>query len=246
MQWKTHAAITRSVADSLDLVPDLIEVMVEASTEPDRCPLGTRRHEGRWMRSQHHRPSGRVVKVLAWKARMAFLEGDANGGSRALGLALHYVQDFSVPRCRSWKRHKEFERNLSTCAIPELAIALGMENGRSTPLFVDACVASIRPRRDRHQAMFQATAVSAALATAVLGSLEASDDVEAYIRRKRQVHTYHAPVAIIVGSIIPLACAASLAGPMAILFVPVPLALLAWNGRRRIDAARLAEWYGID
>ena len=246
MQWKTHAAITRSVADSLGLVPDLTYVMVEASTEPDRCPLGTRRGEGRWTRSGHHKPSGKIVKILAWKARKAFLAGDVNGGSRALGLAMHYVQDFSVPRCRSWKKHKEFEKSLSTCAIPEQAISIGMASGVASPLFIDVCASSIKPRRDRHQAMFQATAFSAALAAAVLGSLEISDEMQSYLRWKRSLHGIYMPLAIIGGSIVPLACVAPLTGPMIVLVIPFPLALLAWNARKGRNSARLAEWYGVD
>ncbi|OPY34081.1 MAG: hypothetical protein A4E32_00350 [Methanomassiliicoccales archaeon PtaU1.Bin124] len=196
MKWRTHAAITRTVGDSLGMEPELIEVMVEASIEPDRCPVG-KRNNGRFSRSIHHGTESKIVKILVWKARMAFLEGDVHSGSRALGLALHYVQDNSVPRCRNWNAHKEFERRLSEQVVPMNAIRSGLERSISSPLFVDAVADSVRPRKNRQWSMYQASACSAALAGAVLSDLDPPGEMAIQLRRRLLAHRYVAPPLII-------------------------------------------------
>jgi hypothetical protein len=245
MKWKSHAAITRSVGDALALSPGLVEVMVEASLEPDRCPIGRRdKVSGHFTRSRHHHSDAHIIRVLIWKARMAFIGGDLHGGSRALGLALHYVQDRSVPRGRSWRYHKDWETKLTRYPVPQRALEVGLSLSMPCPSFVDTCIASIRPRKDKGRAMYQATACSAALARTVLDKLTAPSGMAMSIAR---LMTFYRRCSFII--LIGLGgtmFAFLIIGPMVISLLPFVVALWFWVHKKNRHLIRLAKWYGID
>lgn len=246
MNWRTHAAITRSVSRAIGLAPEIEDVMVNASMEPDRVPI-KRKERGQRMaaRVRHHGNSGRIIRVLIWKSRLAFIRGDHNGGARALGLAMHYVQDQSVSPCRTWKRHRELENRIGHRQVPEDLIRAGLETAISSPIFIDACIGSIRPHRDSYGAICQAACCSAALAEAVTSDLEPPHWLKEAMRRSvTRRHFVHVPF-VIASSASIFALAFIISSPLVLAFLMIPLSYIVWINKLRGEMQRLAEWYGI-
>ncbi|ADC64745.1 hypothetical protein Ferp_0572 [Ferroglobus placidus DSM 10642] len=164
MKWKTHKLITRAVCEALS-IPNSEEV-VESSVFPDQ-------HNeffvsnGKRVRIKHHSP---FALKAAWrhilKARKLLLQG--KDCSEDLGMALHYIQDYSVSvtrrflffRWRSEKVHDEREEELAELPVPRDAIEEGMKI--RDPNQLKKALFSEKPEEELERIMYTATTLSAA------------------------------------------------------------------------------------
>lgn len=248
MKWKSHTAIARAISAEMNLPEDLERAFCAGSIEPDKRPdmaYRTSRSGRRYIgRAPHHQPPTGTIMAYAWRARRAYLEGNDYWAIKSLGRALHYVQDKCVHTGWGGWRHDAREEDIADLPPPRRAVIEGIEMAECSPAFVRDCISAVRPRRDPHRAMHDATLYSSAIFASVIGppDLEGSfsDEYGRAVRGHRL--RYAAAVAMLVSSVI---AAAVLEEPLFLL--PGPPAAIAVV---RIDPAFYrardrAEWFGL-
>jgi hypothetical protein len=247
MKWKTHAAITKAVCHALELDEDYERIMLAGVVEPDRNPEQIRsRSDGKRRKVRHHSSPDRIIMMFVWKARLAFLEGNYEEGSRNLGRALHYVQDRAVPMGRFSFRHDRMEKEIARRNVPQDAIHQGIQFSLPSPVFIYECIHMMRPRRDSTSALFHATVASAAIASSVVSYTEPSDSLrykhEKTLRRHEMVMW---PLCIIMG--LSVAISGITFGHWEIIALsPLVSTLILCSDRDYYRFKKLARWYGIE
>jgi hypothetical protein len=172
MKWRNHLDIADAVADALSFSPYQREVLRQASVEPDKNGERVLRFDRkgqpylRWMR--HHHPEVEVIESLAWKGRIAFLEGREDDAIWCLGKALHFLQDYCVSFGVFGMRHDGSEDAISEIQVSWGTVASGVRGAKVSVTFMRECLWSIKPCRDPEVALDQAGIFSGALAASVL------------------------------------------------------------------------------
>jgi len=171
LKWRTHKLITRTVCKALS-VPNAEDV-ADASILPDQHNEFFELPNGKHVRIKHHSP---LALKAAWKrlvaARKLLLAG--KDYSEELGMALHYIQDYSVDitkkflifRWRSVKVHDEREAALVKLPVPEDAIEEGLKI--RNPIALKKALFSEKPEMELEKIMYTATMLSAAAVATVI------------------------------------------------------------------------------
>ncbi|MCE5295913.1 MAG: hypothetical protein LLG16_02265 [Euryarchaeota archaeon] len=246
MKWKSHAAVTRAVCRAVGMSDYHERIIIGGAIEPDLHPVNVRRGSDMPGRVAHHGRSDRVINILLWKSRLAFIRGDEEHGCRNLGRALHYVQDKSVSFGRNLSSHDRLEEEIGEMSVPEMAIEIGLDNALCSPIYVSECVRSIEPKRDAYDAIYQATYVSAALTSAVVGTTEATPDLGRELRRAVILHHYVLSPLAFASAFIVVALAL-ISGHLELsALAPVMIGAALVSEWRYRSARKVAQWYGIE
>jgi hypothetical protein len=221
--------------------------MLAGVVEPDRNPEHfLSRSDGRWHKVRHHSSPDRIIMMFVWKARLSFLAGNYEEGSRDLGRALHYVQDRAVPMGRFSFRHDRMEKELARRSVPQEAILQGIHFSMPSPVFISECVHRLRPHRDCTSTLFHATAASAAVVSSVVSVIDPPDSLrcthERAVRRHKVVIW---PLSIIIGISFAISGVTFGLWEMIPLF-PLASALVLFSDREYHRIRRLARWYGLE
>lgn len=175
MKWKTHIAIAKAIANSLGLTQYEREALIEGSIEPDKYPDRVVRVSQRGNlytgNAPHHNPDNGLIMRYIWYARQNHLKERDAEAMRNLGRALHYIQDKSVYKGVFGGAHDSVEEELTRHhdAVWDGAIK-GVSEAKCSPAYVESRVYTVRPTANPHEIARTASAASAAVATAVLGT----------------------------------------------------------------------------
>lgn len=135
MKWTTHITVTRQVLEQLAhrhrLPLEFVESVVEASTEPDRLPdlkyVVDRR--GRVLRPRpvfvKHHDLADIESLVDYYVRLAvwaFVRGRYRLAGRALGRAIHYVQDAVLVQVPHSLEHSYVEELVDNAVRTRIAL----------------------------------------------------------------------------------------------------------------------------
>jgi hypothetical protein len=194
MKWKSHTAIARAIATEMGLSDELEKALCAGSVEPDKRPdrafKVSRKGHTYIGRAPHHQPPTGTIMAYAWRSRKAYLSGNDYWAVKSLGRALHYVQDKCVSTGFLGRAHDAREDELADITPPVSAVRQGIDLAVCSPFFVRECVNAVRPRKDAHTAMFEATLFSSAIFASVLGPLDAEEEFAANYRRAVNGHRF--------------------------------------------------------
>ncbi len=191
MKWKSHIAIAEALAQEARLPHQLRQALRDGSVEPDSIPDarlvgGSKRNQ--MGRVPHHGSTSGTTRTYLWKARRAYLNGNDVEAVWLLGRALHYVQDGCVSVGFLRGSHRRLEENIVGIEPCLEEVRRGMRSAVSSPLFVDKCLREIRPRRNPHDIMRQASFYSAALMACVLDNSRSREEFWREHSRSRRLH----------------------------------------------------------
>jgi hypothetical protein len=249
MKWKSHTGIARAIALEMGLSDEPEKALCAGSVEPDKRPDRAFKvsKKGRTYigRAPHHQPPTGTIMAYAWRSRKAYLLGNEYWAVKSLGRALHYVQDKCVSTGFRGRAHDAMEDELADITPPVSAVRQGIDLAVCSPFFVRECVNTVRPRKDPHRAMYEATLFSSAIFASVLGPLEAEEEFT--IEYGKAINGHRLRYALGAGAV-----ATSAVGAYA---SQQPL-LLVLGGVAALAAVRIdrdyyhlrdeAEWYGVD
>jgi len=220
----------------------------QASVEPDKNGERVLRFDRkgqpylRWMR--HHRPEVQVIESLAWKGRLAFLEGREDDAIWCLGKALHFLQDYCVSVGPFGMGHDGCEEAISEYRVSQETVVSAVRGSTVSAAFVRECLRSVRPCRDPMTALNQATIFSGALAASVLrGRTPDRRLLEEWQRTRRRFRLVIVPISF------PVAVGAPLISfivnePLIALFM-LPALLAPWSYRHYWFLKDEMAWFGL-
>jgi hypothetical protein len=248
MKWRNHLDIADAVADALSLSSYHREVLRQASVEPDRNGERVLHFDRkgqpylRWMR--HHRPEVAVIESLAWKGRLAFLEGREDDAIWCLGKALHFLQDYCVSIGPFGTGHDGSEEAISEHRVSQETVVSGARGAKVSVAFMRECLRSIKPCRDPMMALNQASLFSGALAASVLrGRAPNRRLLEEWQRTRRRFRMAIIPISSSVAIGAPLA--ALLANEPLIALILLPALLAPWSYRHYWFLKEEMAWFDL-
>ena len=248
MKWRNHLDIADAVADALALSPYQREVLRQASVEPDKNGERVLRFDRkgelylRWMR--HHRPEVEVIESLAWKGRLAFLEGRDDDAIWCVGKALHFLQDYCVSIGPFGMGHDDSEIAISEYRVSQKTVVSGVLGAKVSVAFMRECLRSVRPCRDPMMALNQAGLFSGALAASVMrGRAPDRRLLEEWQRTRHRFRLAIVPASFSVAVGAPLTSLVS-NEPLISLFA-LPALLAPWSFRHYWFLKEEMAWFGL-
>ncbi|HVO77597.1 MAG TPA: hypothetical protein VMS79_01880 [Methanomassiliicoccales archaeon] len=248
MKWRTHAELSRCVAEVIGLPDELGQLFVQATLDPDRNALRmTRTSGGRTerVRIRHHDPPRSELVRQIWRSRNAWLEGREEDAIWSLGRTLHYVQDMHVRTGVMMLSHDPTEEGISRLEVDRRVAVLGASTAVTSPHFVEECLRRAGPREDIRQALDSATLLSSAIAVATLGARSPPPSCLAKWREDRRRHrALVIPLAAIAPALVVVWAFAAGVPYYSILGIPAFLAVMTGDSRYRYDREE-AQWFGL-
>jgi hypothetical protein len=248
MKWRNHLDIADAVADALSLSPYQREVLRQASVEPDKNGERVLRFDRkgqpylRWMR--HHRPEVEVIESLAWKGRLAFLEGREDDAIWCLGKALHFLQDYCVSIGPFGVRHDGNEDAISEYRVSRETVVSAVRGSTVSVAFMRQCLRSVKPCRDPMMALNQAGIFSGALAASVLrGTSPDRGLLDEWQRTRRRFRLAVIPVSLLIAVGAP--AMSLLANEPLIALFALPALLAPWYYRHYCFLKEEMAWFGL-
>jgi hypothetical protein len=251
MKWKTHRIIAKILGKEFGLPPNLINLLIKGSIDPDIHPdytyriYGYKRFKVYRVAQPHHNAPTNLIMNYIWKARYAWLKEDLEDTMFNIGKALHYIQDKCVSKGFLGLFHESIEEKLSETKLANEYFTKEKTMAKSSPHFIKEIINSLNAEEEGERILKKALHISAIIMASIMSDKNIPEKLyNEYLHVKKRYKRKTFPIAIVIG-LTSIVLFYSFLG-LYTLFTGLLIGYtVQWLDRKYHYLKEEARWYGI-